>query len=81
MSDKEWFDLHEQFSEIVNNTLVDVWQKTELEISDYEEFLEEQNINEPVITDMPQGMVVQYIPNGLIIMFGPIQQEGESYGF
>ena len=80
MSDKEWFDLHEQFSEIVNNTLVDVWQKTELEISDYEEFLEEQNINEPVITDMPQGMVVQYIPNGLIIMFGPIQ-EGESYGF
>jgi len=81
MSDKEWFDLHEQFSEIVNNTLVDVWQKTELEISDYEEFLEEQNINEPVITDMPQGMVVQYIPNGLIIMFGPVQQEGESYGF
>ena len=80
MSDKEWLDLHEQFSEIVNNTLVDVWQKTELEISDYEEFLEEQNINEPVITDMPQGMVVQYIPNGLIIMFGPIQ-EGESYGF
>ena len=80
MSDKEWFDLHEQFSEIVNNTLVDVWQKTELEISDYEEFLEEQNVNEPVITDMPQGMVVQYIPNGLIIMFGPIQ-EGESYGF
>ena len=76
MSDKEWFDLHEQFSEIVNNTLVDVWQKTELEISDYEE-----NIEEPVITDMPQGMVVQYIPNGLIIMFGPIQQEGESYGF
>ena len=81
MNDKEWFDLHEQFSEIVNNTLVDVWQKTELEISDYEEFLEEQNINEPVITDMPQGMVVQYIPNGLIIMFGPVQQEGESYGF
>jgi len=75
MSDKEWFDLHEQFSEIVNNTLVDVWQKTELEISDYEE-----NIEEQVITDMPQGMVVQYIPNGLIIMFGPIQ-EGESYGF
>ena len=81
MNGKEWFDLHEQFSEIVNNTLVDVWQKTELEISDYEEFFEEQNINEPVITDMPQGMVVQYIPNGLIIMFGPIQQEGESYGF
>lgn len=76
MSDKEWFDLHEQFSEIVNNTLVDVWQKTELEISDYEE-----NIEEQVITDMPQGMVVQYIPNGLIIMFGPVQQEGESYGF
>ena len=75
MSDKEWFDLHEQFSEIVNNTLVDVWQKTELEISDYEE-----NIEEQIITDMPQGMVVQYIPNGLIIMFGPIQ-EGESYGF
>tara|TARA_R100000781_G_scaffold87029_4_gene53553 strand:- start:880 stop:1122 length:243 start_codon:yes stop_codon:yes gene_type:complete len=79
MSDAEWFDLHEQFSEIVNNTLVDVWQKTELEISNYEEFLEEQN-DESVITDMPQGMVVQYIPNGLIIMFGPIQQ-GEGYGF
>jgi|TARA_R100001163_G_C5032450_1_gene172307 hypothetical protein len=80
MGDAEWFALHEEFSEIVNNTLVDVWQKTDLVIEDYEEFLEEQNANESVVTDMPQGMVVQYIPNGLIIMFGPIQQEG-GYGF
>ncbi|BAQ85023.1 hypothetical protein [uncultured Mediterranean phage uvMED] len=55
------------FGEIVNNCLVDVWQKTELEISDHEEELFE---NEPQISDMPQGMIVQYIPQGLIIFFG-----------
>ena len=54
------------FGEIVNNCLVDVWQKTELEISDYEEEL----FDEPTISDMPQGMIVQYIPQGLIIFFG-----------
>ena len=51
----------ERMYALLNNTLVDVWQKTELEISDYEE-----NIEEQVITDMPQGMVVQYIPNGFL---------------
>ena len=66
-----------RFSEIVNNTLVDVWQRTELEIADHEE-----DFGEPTISPMPQGMVVQYIPNGLIIMFGPVLNEGEdSYGY
>ena len=55
------------FGEIVNNCLVDVWQKTELEISDHEE---ELFAEEPQISDMPQGMIVQYIPQGLIIFFG-----------
>ena len=55
------------FGEIVNNCLIDVWQKTELEISDHEEELFK---DEPQISDMPQGMIVQYIPQGLIIFFG-----------
>jgi hypothetical protein len=55
------------FGEIVNNCLVDVWQKTELEISDHED---ELFAEEPQIADMPQGMIVQYIPQGLIIFFG-----------
>jgi hypothetical protein len=54
------------FGEIVNNCLVDVWQKTLLEISDHEEEL----FDEPTISSMPQGMTVQYIPQGLIIFFG-----------
>ena len=53
-----------KFSEIVNNCLVDVWQKTEEAIADHED---EMYAEEPVITDMPQGMIVQYIPNGLLI--------------
>ena len=55
------------FGDIVNNCLIDVWQKTELEISDHEE---ELFVEEPQISDMPQGMIVQYIPQGLIIFFG-----------
>ena len=55
------------FHEIVNNCLIDVWQKTELEISDHED---ELFAEEPQISDMPQGMIVQYIPQGLIIFFG-----------
>ena len=55
------------FGEIVNNCLIDVWQKTELEISDHED---ELFAEEPQISDMPQGMIVQYIPQGLIIFFG-----------
>lgn len=55
------------FGEIVNSCLIDVWQKTELEISDHEEELFK---DEPQISDMPQGMIVQYIPQGLIIFFG-----------
>ena len=35
------------------------------------------NSEEPELSNMPQGMVVQYIPNGLIIFFG---QQGEING-
>ena len=55
------------FGEIVNNCLIDVWQKTEEEISDHED---ELFAEEPQISDMPRGMIVQYIPQGLIIFFG-----------
>ena len=55
------------FGEIVSNCLIDVWQKTELKISDHED---ELFAEEPQISDMPQGMIVQYIPQGLIIFFG-----------
>ena len=60
-------EVNMMFGEIVNNCLIDVWQKTELEISDHEEELFK---DEPQISDMPQGMIVQYIPQGLIIFFG-----------
>jgi len=56
-----------KFSDIVNNCLVDVWQRTQEAIADYEDEIYD---DEPVISDMPQGMIVQYIPNGLIIFFG-----------
>jgi len=56
-----------EFSDIVNNCLVDVWQRTQEAIADYED---EIYADEPIISDMPQGMIVQYIPNGLIIFFG-----------
>jgi len=56
-----------EFSDIVNNCLVTVWQRTEEAIADYENEVYEE---EPMITDMPQGMIVQYIPNGLFIWFG-----------
>ncbi len=60
-------EVNMMFGEIVNSCLIDVWQKTELEISDHEEELFQ---DEPQISDMPQGMIVQYIPQGLIIFFG-----------
>ena len=56
-----------KFSDIVNNCLVDVWQRTQEAISDYED---EVYDDQPIVSDMPQGMIVQYIPNGLIIFFG-----------
>ena len=56
-----------KFSDIVNNCLVDVWQRTQEAISDYED---EDYDDQPIVSDMPQGMIVQYIPNGLIIFFG-----------
>ena len=56
-----------QFVDIVNNCLVDVWQKTEETIANHDDEIFE---DEPVITDMPTGMIVQYIPNGLLIWFG-----------
>ena len=56
-----------KFSDIVNNCLVDVWQRTQESISDYED---EVYYDQPIVSDMPQGMIVQYIPNGLIIFFG-----------
>lgn len=60
-------DTNYKFSDIVNNCLVDVWQRTQEAIADYEDEIYEE---QPVVSDMPQGMIVQYIPNGLIIFFG-----------
>jgi len=60
-------DTNYQFSDIVNNCLVDVWQRTQEAIADYEDEIYDE---QPVVSDMPQGMIVQYIPNGLIIFFG-----------
>lgn len=62
-----------QFADICNTTLFDVWQKTSEEIEDLDEE------NEAIYSSFPQGMIVQYIPNGLIIMFGP-PPEGDEYG-
>ena len=56
-----------EFSDIVNNCLVDVWQKTQEAIADFEDEIYE---DEPIISELPQGMIVQYIPNGLLIWFG-----------
>ncbi len=63
------------FGDIVENCLIDVWQRTQLEIMDHEEKLFEE---EPQISDMPQGMIVQYIPQGLIIFFGK-QEDIDGY--
>jgi hypothetical protein len=60
-------DTNMVFGDIVENCLIDVWQRTQLEIMDHEDKLFEE---EPQISDMPQGMIVQYIPQGLIIFFG-----------
>ena len=62
------------FADICNSTLFDVWQKTSEEIEDFEGYEDEATYS-----SFPQGMIVQYIPNGLIIMFGP-PPEGEDYG-
>jgi hypothetical protein len=67
--------LNYQFADICNSTLFDVWQKTSEEIEDYEM----SETDEATYSAFPQGMIVQYIPNGLIIMFGP-PPEGEEYG-
>jgi hypothetical protein len=63
------------FGDIVENCLIDVWQRTQLEIMDHEDKLFEE---EPQISDMPQGMIVQYIPQGLIIFFGK-QEDIDGY--
>ena len=49
--------------------------RTQLEIMDHEDKLFEE---EPQISDMPQGMIVQYIPQGLIIFFGK-QEDIDGY--
>jgi hypothetical protein len=63
------------FGDIVENCLIDVWQRTQLQIMDHEDKLFEE---EPQISDMPQGMIVQYIPQGLIIFFGK-QEDIDGY--
>lgn len=68
-------DTNMVFGDIVENCLIDVWQRTQLEIMDHEEKLFEE---EPQISDMPQGMIVQYIPQGLIIFFGK-QEDIDGY--
>lgn len=63
-----------RFSDIVENCLIDVWQRTEDQLADYEDEIYSE---EPSIFNMPQGMFVQYIPNGIIILFG---QQGDFNG-
>lgn len=63
------------FGDIVENCLIDVWQRTQLEIMNHDDKLFEE---EPQISDMPQGMIVQYIPQGLIIFFGK-QEDIDGY--
>ena len=67
-----------QFADICENSLIDIWQRSSEEIIDYE-----NSIQEPIVSNMPAGMVVQYIPNGLLIFFGqPIEEEDDDgYGF
>ena len=66
-----------QFADICENSLIDVWQRSSEEILDYE-----NEIGEPTVAPMPTGMVVQYIPNGLLIFFGqPIEEDFDEYGF
>lgn len=69
--------LNYQFADICNTVLFDVWQKTTEEIEDYELYGNEE---EPTLSGFPQGMIVQYIPNGLIIMFGPPEDIGDING-
>lgn len=68
-------DTNMVFGDIVENCLIDVWQRTQLQIMDHEDKLFEE---EPQISDMPQGMIVQYIPQGLIIFFGK-QEDIDGY--
>jgi hypothetical protein len=64
---------NKKFADICNNSLFDVWQRSQEFIEDIEED------EEATYSAFPQGMIVQYIPNGLIIMFGA-PPEGEEYG-
>jgi hypothetical protein len=68
-------DTNMVFGDIVENCLIDVWQRTQLEIMNHDDKLFEE---EPQISDMPQGMIVQYIPQGLIIFFGK-QEDIDGY--
>ena len=66
-----------QFADICENSLIDVWQRASEEILDYE-----NEMQQPTVAPMPTGMVVQYIPNGLLIFFGqPIEGDFDEYGF
>jgi len=70
-----------QFADICETSLFDIWQRTTEYLDDYEAFLLENDEQETTISSFPQGMVVQYIPNGIIIMFGPQENLGEEYGY
>jgi len=70
-----------QFADICETSLFDIWQRTTEYIEDYEDFLKDNEEPETMISPFPQGMTVQYIPNGLIIMFGPQENLGEEYGY
>jgi len=63
------------FADICENSLFDVWQKS-YDLMD--DIMEEED--EATYSSFPQGMIVQYIPNGLIIMFGSPDQLGDEYG-
>jgi len=65
------------FVDICENSLFDVWQRSYEFMEDYEEAISE---DEATVSAFPQGMIVQYIPNGLIIMFGPPEEIGDEYG-
>jgi len=70
-----------KFADICETSLFDIWQRTTEYIEDYEDFLKDNEEPETIITPFPQGMVVQYIPNGIIIMFGPQENLGQEYGY
>ena len=68
-----------QFADICENSLIDVWQRASEQILDYDNEIYK---DEPTVHALPTGMVVQYIPNGLLIFFGqPIEEDFDEYGF